>query len=77
MDTQKYTLATLFAELGLANDEQAISEFIYRHKHLEDDINIVDAKFWSPSQKKFLRSAQQSDSNWLPIVNQLNTLLKL
>lgn len=74
MDTSAHTLSTLFAQLGLDNNEQAIADFIRQHK-LTAGIAIQDAPYWNSAQASFLRESLKQDAEWCEIIDELNTLL--
>ena len=74
MDTTAHTLRTLFAQLGLDSNEQAIKQFIYQHK-LAPGMAIQDAPFWNSAQASFLRESLKQDAEWCEIIDELNTLL--
>ena len=76
MDTTEHTLNTLFAQLGLPEDNASISEFIKNHSPLDEEVPLAEAQWWSESQKRFLQEALQSDSDWAMPVDELNTLLR-
>lgn len=74
MDTSAHNLATLFAQLGLDNDEQAVSHFVQQHK-LAPGMAIQDAPFWTQAQSSFLRESLKQDAEWCEIIDELNALL--
>ena len=74
MDTSQHDLYTLFAQLGLDNDEQAIRRFISQHK-LPANTAIQDAPFWNQAQASFLRESLKQDAEWCEVIDELNTLL--
>ena len=74
MDTSAHTLGTLFAQLGLESNEQAITQFISKHK-LAAGMAIQDAPFWNTSQASFLRESLKQDAEWCEIIDELNTRL--
>lgn len=74
MDTTAHTLRTLFAQLGLDSNEQAIKQFIHQHK-LAPGMAIQDAPFWNSAQASFLRESLKQDAEWCEIIDELNTLL--
>ena len=74
MDTSAHTLSTLFAQLGLDNNEQAMAKFISKHK-LTASVAIQDAPFWTASQASFLHESLKQDAEWCEIIDELNTLL--
>lgn len=63
-------LTTLFEQLGLDPDPQAIAQFIAQHA-LAPGQNILDAPFWNDSQRAFLRSAIETDAEWAVVVDSL------
>lgn len=77
MDRSEHNINTLFAQLGLDDDERSISRFINAHRGLTDTICLSDAAFWTPSQSGFLRDAIKEDSDWAEVVDQLDTLLRI
>lgn len=64
----------LFEQLGLDSSESAIELFIESHQ-LEAHINLLDATFWSDSQRQFLSEKIKSDGEWALVVDQLNESL--
>jgi hypothetical protein len=66
----------LFAQLGLPNDERAITQFIARHTPLPAGVPLADAPFWTPAQASFLREALDQDSDWSELVDQLDAALR-
>ena len=77
MDRSAHDMNTLFAQLGLANDQQSITDFIRDHQGLKGTTCLSEAQFWTPSQASFLREAINQDSDWSEVVDQLDTLLRL
>lgn len=76
MDTSQHTLTTLFAQLGLPDDKDSITTFIKTHSPLGDKVPLAEAQWWNESQKRFLREALQSDSDWAMAVDELNSRLR-
>jgi hypothetical protein len=74
MDTSEHNMRTLFAQLGLDSNEQAMTQFIRQHK-LTADTSIQDAPFWTRSQASFLRESLKEDAEWCEIIDELNALL--
>lgn len=74
MELPNPSLATLFDQLGLASDEDSIEAFIAAHP-LDKDTKLVDATFWSESQRQVLKEELRSDGEWAPIVDELNQRL--
>ncbi|RJG18347.1 DUF2789 domain-containing protein [Alcanivorax profundi] len=77
MDTATHDLNTLFAQLGLANSDDDIEEFIHQHGgQLADSMHLHQAPFWNPSQSKFLAEAVREDADWAEVVDSLSALLR-
>jgi len=76
MDTTAHTLEQLFAQLGLDDDTESIERFVAQHSPLAGEVLLCDAPFWNPSQATFLRNAWKSDSDWVPMVDTLDTMLR-
>jgi len=76
MDTSAPSLQTLFDQLGLPSGEDAIWTFIDQHSPLNPQVSLIDADFWSSSQREFLREAIEDDSIWAEPVDELDALLR-
>ncbi|MDX1594701.1 MAG: DUF2789 domain-containing protein [Gammaproteobacteria bacterium] len=76
MDTTEHTLATLFEQLGLDGDADAIEAFIETHRPLHPEQRLVDAPFWNDAQRAFLAEAIIDDSDWAERVDELDVLLR-
>ncbi len=76
MECFAHSLKTLFQQLGLASDREAIADFIENHT-LSDTQDISTASFWTPSQQQFLREAYEEDADWVEQIDTLDTLLRL
>ncbi len=75
MEPTIHPFSELFAQLGLANDEASIRQFIATHAPLPDAVRLEDAPFWSPSQADLLREERLDDADWAMVVDQLNVAL--
>ena len=75
MDTSDHSMQSLFAQLGLANSDAAIDNFI-QNNHLPDEIPIENAAFWSAGQAQFIREAITQDADWAEVVDHLDTQLR-
>jgi hypothetical protein len=75
MERPIHNLSNLFAQLGQANDEVAIAQFIKSHSPLPADVRLHEASFWSPSQAAFLKDALMDDADWADVADELNTRL--
>jgi hypothetical protein len=74
MDMSANNIETLFAQLGLNNSPEEITQFAASHK-LAKEVYINNAPFWSDGQRHFLQEALREDSDWTEVVDQLNVLL--
>ncbi len=75
MHTPAYSLNTLFAQMGLANSDEAIDAFISSHSPIPGDIQLPDAACWNASQAALLKQAVVDDSDWTEVVEQLDALM--
>ncbi|KKO47355.1 hypothetical protein WG68_01610 [Arsukibacterium ikkense] len=75
MDTSNHSMATLFLQLGLANQPQDIADFLAKHK-LAGHIALADAPFWNQAQASFIRESLKQDADWSEIIDELNTQLR-
>ncbi len=76
MERPVHNMSNLFAQLGQANDEAAIAEFIETHRPLPDSIQLHEAAFWTPSQAALLREALLDDADWAEVADELNAELR-
>lgn len=77
MNRSTLDMPSLFAQLGQADDAQAIDCFIATHSPLPGATQLHEAAFWSASQAAFLREAILDDAEWAEVVDALNTELHL
>jgi hypothetical protein len=49
MELPAYDLKTLFDQLGLPSENEAIDDFIEAHP-LDANTKLIDAEFWTPQQ---------------------------
>jgi hypothetical protein len=75
MDTSTHSMRDLFAQLGLSTSDTAIEAFI-SNNHLEVEIPLEKAAFWSAGQAQFIREAIQQDADWAELVDQLDAQLR-
>lgn len=75
MDAPIHPFSEIFKQLGLSDDPADIERFITTHSPLDDDIKLVDAPFWSDSQRAFLKESYVEDADWIPMIDQLNEAL--
>lgn len=70
----EYNMNELFAQLGLDSSDEAIDTFIENNKLGKDD-ELIEADFWSDSQRAFLQEEWKSDAAWVEIIDELNIRL--
>ena len=75
MNPSFHHFSELFAQLGLATDDDGIRTFIEQHRPLPAGTLLADAAFWTPAQAALLREQKQLDADWAEIVDQLNLAL--
>ncbi len=75
MDTSRHSMRTLFQQLGLPSTDTAIEAFM-ANNHLDVQIPLERAAFWSAGQAQFIREALQEDSDWSEVVDQLDASLR-
>ncbi|MCE9678147.1 DUF2789 domain-containing protein [Shewanella sp. AS1] len=75
MDINQPDMHSLFEQLGLPSHSEAIEDFISQHK-LTAKTHLVNADFWSSSQKHFLKEALEEDASWTEVIDQLDARLR-
>lgn len=75
MDISPKTLKTLFEQLGLPGEGDAIERFVNTHGPLPSDRPVWEAPFWTESQQAFLKESLESDADWAEAVDELSALL--
>ncbi|WP_334177268.1 DUF2789 domain-containing protein [Pseudoxanthomonas sp.] len=75
MELSVHPFSELFAQLGLANDDTSIQQFIATHFPLPDGVRLEDAPFWSTAQAQLLREERRDDADWAMVVDRLNVAL--
>ncbi len=76
METTFHFMSDLFLQMGLPNNKPAIDDFIRIHKGIPHSTPIWEADFWTPSQAAFLKESYDEDSDWVQVVDHLDTLLR-
>lgn len=76
MDTTSPNLGSLFEQLGLPSNAEAIQHFIRQRRPLDPTIPLPQAPWWTPAQAQFLEEALEEDSDWAGQVDELNILLR-
>ena len=74
MEQPSHDLSTLFDQLGLESDSKSIDNFISANP-LPDEVKLVDAPFWTDSQRDLLRDWLLADGEEAVLVDQLNVRL--
>lgn len=75
MNLTHHSVADLFAQLGLPNEEAEIQAFVAAHRPLPGAMRLADAPFWTDAQARFLRDEIREDADWAEVVDQLNLML--
>lgn len=76
MAHQQRTMEDLFDQLGLPSTEADIQKFIGSNRHLDPEVFLSDAPFWTATQAKFLRDQILIDADWAVVVDELNNSLR-
>ena len=76
MEAPTHSFSALFKQLGLPDDPKGIDQFITSHSPLKNEIKLVDAPFWTESQRAFLKESIIEDSDWAVPFDQLNEALR-
>lgn len=76
MQDAHHLFSDLFAQLGLPNDPQGISQFLAQHRPLAGEVSVDQAPFWTPAQASFLKEALLQDSDWAELADQLSEALR-
>lgn len=76
METTFHPLKSLFKQLGLPADCDAITEFIAAHAPLDSSVALAEASFWVSSQRNFLKDELLKDADWAETIDLLNAQLR-
>lgn len=76
MHTANVTLNDLFAQLGLASDDESIKRFVATHRPLPNEVLLPHAPFWTVAQGEFLHQAWKADAEWVPLIDTLDAMLR-
>jgi hypothetical protein len=68
------SMTDLFMQMGLDSDDKSIASFIQSHQ-LPADVRLIDAPYWSDSQRQFLVEQYKADAAWVIVVDQMNEFL--
>ena len=71
-----HPLSSLFKQLGLDNNDEAIEAFVAAHRPLAASTELHEADFWNSSQAEFLRQEKAEDADWAEVVDQLDAMLR-
>ncbi|VVN39057.1 DUF2789 family protein [Pseudomonas fluorescens] len=74
MELPAYDLKTLFDQLGLPSEGNAIDDFIEKNR-LADEVKLIDADFWTPQQAQLLKEWLRADGEEAIVVDELNVRL--
>ncbi|TNB95113.1 DUF2789 domain-containing protein [Pseudomonas jessenii] len=74
MELPAYDLKTLFDQLGLPSDNEAIDDFIEAHP-LDANTKLIDAEFWTAQQAQLLKEWLRADGEEAVMVDELNVRL--
>ncbi|MBB1486008.1 DUF2789 domain-containing protein [Oceanospirillum sediminis] len=75
MDLSKHTMSTLFAQLGLPNDDKFIARFILQNT-LPEGQPIYEASCFNDSQTAFLAQGLDEDSDWTELIDSLDAAMR-
>ena len=70
----EYTMNELFAQLGLESSDEAIDKFV-AEQLLDKDTSLIEADFWTDSQRAFLQEEWKRDAAWVEVIDELNVRL--
>lgn len=76
MDAFSHNLNSLFEQLGIPSTDDEIMNFLLNNNKVPSHIQIHQAKFWSPAQAEFIRTALAENSSWSGVIGSLDTLLR-
>ncbi|HWK54836.1 MAG TPA: DUF2789 family protein [Hyphomicrobiales bacterium] len=76
MQMKQLTMNALFAQLGLANSDEAIVAFLDANPHARLSAHLHESPIWNASQAAFLRQAILDDADWCNLVDQLDARLR-
>jgi uncharacterized protein DUF2789 len=76
MGNFEHTMSDLFAQLGLPDTDNEIDNFIHIHRPISASLSLEKAPFWNSGQAQFIHEALYEDSDWVVLVDQLNSRLR-
>ncbi len=76
MDLSPHNLTTLFAQLGLLSDDDSINKFITDNSPLPKGQPIYEASCFNDSQAAFLAQGLDQDSDWVEIIDTLDSAMR-
>lgn len=76
MGNFEHTMSDLFAQLGLPDADNEIDNFIQMHRPISASLSLEKAPFWNNGQAQFIHEALYEDSDWVQLVDQLNSRLR-
>lgn len=75
IESHFHRFSELFAQLGLANDDDSIQAFVLDVAPLPPNTRIEDAPCWTPAQAALLRESLRNDADWAVVVDRLNVVM--
>lgn len=75
MESQVHSMSDLFDQLGLPSNNEAIEDFISKHKSKTDGQPIHELEIWTPAQAEFLKQVWVDDADWVEVVDELSARL--
>lgn len=76
MEGNLHSMTSLFNQLGLPSEPEAIEAFIETHRPLADGLKLHEAPFWTAAQAGLLREQVLVDADWAGIIDQLDSALR-
>mgnify|MGYP001818605740 FL=1 len=76
MESPSHSIASLFDQLGLDSSEEAIDDFVNKHKTLPAHQELYEADFWTKAQSSFLKEMKDEDADWSAVIDLLDTMLR-
>lgn len=59
--------------MGLPNGHVDIANFVAKHSQVMASLALDKESSWAPGQMRFFQESLQQDSEWVEIVDQLDT----
>jgi hypothetical protein len=75
MESPVHSMESLFDQLGLPSDADAIARFIARNAPIPHAVPLAEAPIWTPVQAQFLNEKILEDADWAEVIDTLNAEL--